>query len=82
MPLMLENARLSLETEPGCLRFDVSTDPMKAHRVFLYEIYASRGAFDEHLRTDHFLAFDREVASMVESKVVSLLELMQLDFAS
>ena len=35
MPLMLENARASRETEPGCRQFDVCVDPKEKTSVFL-----------------------------------------------
>ena len=45
MPLMLSNAQASLTQEPGCLQFDVATDPARPNEVFLYEIYSDRAAF-------------------------------------
>ena len=74
MPLMLENARLSRETEPGCRQFDVCVDPKDRTSVFLYEIYDNRAAFDAHLATAHFKKFDPAVAPMVASKLVRTLE--------
>lgn len=50
MPLMLENARASRETEPGCRVFDVCVDFKERTKVFLYEVYDDRGAFDAHWR--------------------------------
>jgi autoinducer 2-degrading protein len=59
MPLMMENARRSLADEPGCLR----------------EVYTDAGAFDAHLRSDHFRRFDTETASMIAAKKVRVLAL-------
>lgn len=73
MPLMLENARASRETEPGCRQFDVCVDPKERTSVFLYELYDNRAAFDAHLATAHFRKFDPAVASMVASKAVRTL---------
>lgn len=70
MPLMLENARTTLTDEPGCLRFDVCTDPAQPDEVFLYEIYYNRAAFDKHLDTSHFKAFDHATAALVLTKDV------------
>lgn len=70
MPLMLANARTTLTDEPGCLRFDVCTDPALPNEVFLYEIYYDRSAFDRHLETAHFRAFDGAVADLVAAKDV------------
>ena len=75
MPLMLENARASRETEPGCRQFDVCVDPADGTAVFLYEVYDDRAAFDVHLASAHFKKFDPAVAPMVASKAVRTLRL-------
>ncbi|MCC7311072.1 MAG: antibiotic biosynthesis monooxygenase [Sulfuritalea sp.] len=75
MPLMLENARISRETEPGCRRFDVCRDPVRPELVFLYELYDDRAAFDAHLAAAHFKVFDGAVKAMVASKAVHAYEL-------
>jgi len=75
MPLMLENARISRETEPGCRRFDVCRDPAQPEHVFLYELYDDRAAFDAHLAAAHFKVFDGAVKAMVASKAVHAYEL-------
>ncbi|MEO0750268.1 MAG: putative quinol monooxygenase [Pseudomonadota bacterium] len=67
LPLMLENARASRSTEPGCQQFDVCR---AGDRIFLYEIYDNRAAFDAHLATAHFLSFDAAVAEMVAGKTL------------
>lgn len=56
--------------EPGCQRFDVWRDPADPGRVFLYEIYDDRAAFDVHLASAHFKAFDAEVRFWVLEKQV------------
>lgn len=71
LPLMLENARTSRTVEPGCQQFDVCRS---GNRIFLYEIYANRAAFDVHLTSDHFRQFDTAVTAMIESKKVELYE--------
>ncbi len=80
LPLMLENARTSLAEEPGCLRFDVcgeetANDAWPA-RIFLYEIYQDRGAFDAHLASAHFRSFDQATGPMVASKQVTCWQLL------
>jgi autoinducer 2-degrading protein len=73
MDHLAENAETSVRNEPGCYRFDVLTpregDPA---RVTLYEIYTDRSAFDDHLRTPHFLAFKEAVGNLVRRQ--SLIE--------
>ncbi|MDO6727997.1 putative quinol monooxygenase [Cognatishimia sp. 1_MG-2023] len=71
MPLMIENARLSRELEPGCQTFDICTgdDP---NIVFLYEIYDDQAAFHAHLKSDHFKSFDTAVTDMIAEKAINL----------
>jgi (4S)-4-hydroxy-5-phosphonooxypentane-2,3-dione isomerase len=75
MPLMLENARASRESEPGCRRFDVCVDPADPASLFLYELYDDHAAFDAHLASAHFKRFDAAVAQMLASKAVRTLKL-------
>lgn len=70
LTLMLANAATSRTQEPGCLRFDVCTDPARPGEVFLYEIYTNAAAFDAHLASAHFIAFDAEAAPMIAAKSV------------
>lgn len=70
MPLMIANARTSLADEMGCVQFDVLTDPDRPDEVFLYELYDDRAAFDAHLGTAHFQAFDAAVGPMIATKDV------------
>lgn len=70
LPRVQQQAADSL-TEPGCRRFDVWLDPGNAARVFLYEIYDDRAAFDAHLASAHFKAFDAEVGPWVTDKQVA-----------
>ncbi len=76
MPLILENARVSLDTESGCQRFDVCQDPLQPDHVFLYELYDDRAAFDAHLAAAHFKAFDITAKAMVARKTVHAYELV------
>lgn len=71
-PAMIENARASLETEPGCRRFDVCRDPNDPCITFLYEIYDDADAFEAHKATRHFQAFDALVAPWLVSKEVKV----------
>lgn len=71
MPLMVANAHASLTDEAGCRQFDVATDPARPEEVFLYELYADKAAFDQHLKSPHFKAFDAETAQMIKSKTLA-----------
>jgi quinol monooxygenase YgiN len=68
---MIENARASREREPGCRQFDVCADPASG-AVFLYELYDDRAAFDAHLATPHFRAFDAATRDWIARKDVRL----------
>lgn len=72
LALVSENAATSRSTEPGCRQFDVCVDPADATRIFLYELYDDRDAFNHHCQTAHFKQFDVSTASMVVSKAVRL----------
>jgi ribulose-5-phosphate 4-epimerase/fuculose-1-phosphate aldolase/quinol monooxygenase YgiN len=67
---VLRQAANSLAREAACRRFDVCLDPKDPSRVFLYEIYDDDASFETHLRTEHFLAFDRTVKDWIEEKRV------------
>ena len=67
---MLANARASVDDEPGCHQFDVCFDPGDAQCVFLYELYSDEAAFQTHLASAHFKAFDEQVRDWVQSKAV------------
>jgi len=71
---MIDNARASREHEPGCRQFDVCADPAEPARIFLYEVYDDRAAFDAHLASPHFRAFDATVAPWIGAKVVRAFE--------
>ena len=71
---MFQQARDSLELEKDCHQFDVCHDPNNKNIVFLYETYADKNAFDIHLNSKHYLAFNDEVTSWVKEKIVTQLE--------
>ncbi len=69
LELVSQNATTSVRDEPGCSRFDVAVPrDGDADVVVLYEIYDSADAFQAHLQTAHFKAFDAATAAMVEDK--------------
>ena len=45
-------------------------DAARPDEVFLYEVYADAVAFDAHLASAHFKAFDRATALMIADKIV------------
>lgn len=70
---IIANARAS-RAERGCRQFDVCAAPEDPARLFLYELYVDRAAFDEHLRTPHFAAFDAATAGWTLRKTVHAFE--------
>ncbi len=72
MPAMQVNAKESLLREPDCHQFDVCIALDDPNRVFLYEVYTSADAFQEHLSMPHFKAFNALTTPWVESKAVNL----------
>jgi autoinducer 2-degrading protein len=71
---MVANARASRERESGCRQFDVCIAPEQPRLIFLYEIYADRAAFETHVGTAHFRAFDATTAPWVARKTVRFYE--------
>jgi quinol monooxygenase YgiN len=63
-------ARASLDAEADCRQFDVCRDREDPGKVFLYEVYAAEAAFNAHLQTPHFLAFDDGTRGWVDEKAV------------
>ena len=57
-----ENAR----KEPGNLRFDVNQSADAPNLFFLYEVYKSDEAIEEHRTTEHYQKWRDTVADMME----------------
>ena len=70
---VLQQAKDSLNNEKKCFTFDVSFDEKNTNKVFLYEIYQDKDAFDYHLKSDHYLNFDKDVKNWVTKKTVNQL---------
>ena len=67
---IVENARASRETEPGCRQFDVCRDPANPTLFFLYELYDDEAAIQAHLQSPHYLQMNQATAGWVDSKTV------------
>ena len=67
---IVENARASRETEPGCRQFDVCRDPADARVFFLYELYDDEAAIRAHLQSAHFLQMNAQTEAWVDRKQV------------
>ena len=54
---ILTNAELSVQRDPGCVRFDVLQQQDDPHQWFFYEVYDTEDSWLEHRKAAHFLAF-------------------------
>lgn len=50
-----DDARGSVQNEPGCCRFDVLKDDSDPNLVHLYEVYEDRAAVETHRTMLHYL---------------------------
>lgn len=57
MAAIIEDAKGSVNDEPGCLRFDVIQDAGDENRIWLYEVYRDEAAFQAHTQAPHFIKF-------------------------
>ena len=67
---LLHNARESVATDPGCVRFDVSQQHDDPAKWVLYEVYEEPEAHAQHRQSPHFLAYDAVASRAVIDKVV------------
>lgn len=51
---MLDDARGSVQNEPGCLLFNVVQDEADPNCLHLYEVYRDAEAVQAHMQTPHF----------------------------
>ncbi len=72
---VLTHANNSLTKESGCRRFDVSWDPDDQTRVFIYEQYDDRAAFDVHTASEHFKWFGDTAGGWIATKQLDTWEL-------
>ena len=72
LPAFLDAARLdargSVGNEPGCHRFDILQDPEVPNRVYFYEVYEDKAAFDAHCEMPHFKTYFTTTEPMVAAK--------------
>ena len=57
LALVSENARNSVEKEPGCIQFDVMQAQDNPHRFMLFEVYENEAAYQAHGKTAHIQEF-------------------------
>jgi quinol monooxygenase YgiN len=73
---ILKNAELSVQREPGCVRFDVLQQEDDPTRWFLYEVYEKEQDWVDHRASAHFLAFkdvgDRAILTREPTKLTGI----------
>jgi quinol monooxygenase YgiN len=65
LALAQEDASRSLADEPGCRQFDIVQMEGAPLHVLFYEVYDSRAAFDDHLKTSHLARFREGFPALV-----------------
>lgn len=70
MESMLDDARGSINDEPGCLRFDVIQDQEDPNRIFLYEVYRDDAAIEAHRAAPHYLKWRETVKDWFDGEPV------------
>ena len=61
-------ARRVMETEPGCLQFDVNEDPELPGSFLLYEVYTDEAAFKAHGETPQFAEHMQVIKDWLSSR--------------
>jgi len=73
---ILTNAELSVQRDPGCVRFDVLQQEDDPTRWYFYEVYEREQAWVDHRASAHFLAFkevgDRAIVSRDVTKLAGV----------
>jgi autoinducer 2-degrading protein len=73
---ILTNAELSVQRDPGCVRFDVLQQQDDPTRWCLYEVYEREQAWIDHRASAHFLAFkdvgDRAILTREVTKLTGV----------
>lgn len=65
---LLRHARISLDAEPGCHRFDIHQETNDPTLFLLIEIYANQTAFETHRVSPHYLQFREDVRDWVVAR--------------
>lgn len=78
--IIREHARLTLQEEPGCERFDVLQPLGKegAHdesRVMLCEVYLDSAAFDAHTKNPRLAKVRDAYAPLIEGRTLTICEM-------
>src|SRR5947209_18739125 len=61
-----------VQTEPGCMRFDVLQSRKEPRKFMLYELYRDEAALDAHRRTPHFLDYTPKMQDLTDQRESAL----------
>jgi quinol monooxygenase YgiN len=64
---LAEHAKTAVRVEPGVLALQAVYDKAHPTQVTVFEVYASEAAYQEHLKTPHFLKYKSGTLKMVKS---------------
>lgn len=78
--ILKEEARASVQREPGVITIFPMFQKDHPNQVRILEIYASRKAYEAHLRSPHFLKYKSSTQSMVAS--LKLVDMLAMDAAT
>jgi quinol monooxygenase YgiN len=65
--LLAEEIEASVEREPGVLMLHAVAERERPEQIRILEVYASRDAYEAHLKTPHFLKYKEGTAGMVKT---------------
>ena len=64
---LAEHAKVAVQVEPGVLALQAVYDKAHPTKVTVFEVYASEQAYQQHLKTPHFLKYKNGTLKMVKS---------------
>ena len=64
---LAEHAKVAVQMEPGVLALQAVYDKAHPTKVTVFEVYASEQAYQQHLKTPHFLKYKTGTLKMVKS---------------
>jgi quinol monooxygenase YgiN len=65
--ILKEQAAIAMKKEPGVISIFPMYEAENPYQVRILEIYADRKAYEEHLKTPHFLKYKTTTLKMVKS---------------
>ncbi len=70
MESMIDDARGSVENEPGCFQFAVVQDQRDPNHIFLFEVYRDAEAFGVHQTMPHYTKWQDTVQDWYAARTV------------